>query len=561
MTAGPADRRLRQDYSKHRKSAIDPSAEIIVVGAGTCGCLLTHELVSRFGIRVTLVEPPSAPAPAIDRRRPARWLRLLDSSENYGWAADGGAAMAARHMAWPRGRGIGGSSRINAMIWLPPTASDLHMLSRVGGPGWDVAAWQGAVAAVERLVRPERPRWLSEASRRFLAAASTHPQATTPAPFRRFNRHGRRWHAGDLLRGLPPEKLRVIRGQVDRLTWDKETVTGVRLRSDHGQACVHAPAGVVLAAGTIGTPTLLMRSGVGQPDLLGEAGIATRVESAGVGQGLQDHLVMPLIFAIPDRNRFANESNPRDLVRWETLGTGPLASNLAEAGGFFCDERFQIFATPTHYLQHPRDDAPAAMTLAVSVTRPRSRGMVGLRSADPRDAPRISAGYAAEPEDLEAMVAGVKIVRHIATLPPLSGWLGEERIPGARRDSAAELARTIGRYAQSLYHPIGTCAMGAVDACTGGGDRRGDGPAPSHQTQTPPHQTQTPSHQTPPHRYPPVVGTDLRVRGTDRLWVVDASVLPQVTAGNPSVTLLALARLAAGRIHAQLSLVPNRLSK
>ena len=142
--------------------------QLIVVGAGSAGCVFASRLAREFGIHVTLLEPPSREAPAIDLRRPSRWLNQLGSTEDWGFKTKPNDKLAARSIAWPRGRGMGGSSRINAMIWFPPTAIDLRMLCEAAGGWWNPGELEAAYRSTELIVDPESPRWRGPARRRGL---------------------------------------------------------------------------------------------------------------------------------------------------------------------------------------------------------------------------------------------------------------------------------------------------------------------------------------------------------------------------------------------------------
>jgi choline dehydrogenase len=272
---------------------------------------------------------------------------------------------------------------------------------------------------------------------------------------------------------------------------------------------LHASRGVILCAGAIATPTILVRSGVGPREEFARHQIDRRVEHPAVGQGLQDHLIMPVIFQTRSAQPFASRPSVRDLARWQVLGGGPIASNLAESGGLFHQDSIQVHLTPTHYLSYPKDVAPV-MTVGVNVTRPKSRGSIRLASARYDDPPVIDAGYLSHESDLTGTIQGVRLARSLAAHTDLSDWVTAEILPGPRRTSDASIAKSIARYAQTLYHPVGTCRLGnARDA---------------------------------------VVDAGFAVHRTRQLWVVDASVLPTLTLGNPNATVLALASMAAERI-------------
>ncbi|MCG8650794.1 MAG: GMC oxidoreductase, partial [Pirellulales bacterium] len=224
---------------------------------------------------------------------------------------------------------------------------------------------------------------------------------------------------------------------------------------------------------------------------------------AEVGAQLQDHLIMPIIFRLRDRDRFPLVPTVRDIARWQMLGGGPIASNLAECGGLFGDGKFQIHVTPTHYLTHPQPDSAAAMTIGINLTCPDSRGRLWIQSADPYQPPLIEPNYLSASSDRRAMIDGVGLCRKIADREPLAGWIGEELLPGSKRQQPASIAKSLARYAQTLYHPVSTCRMGPDDEA--------------------------------------VVDPEFQVRGTRGLWVCDASILPQLTVGNPNATVMTVA--------------------
>lgn len=487
--------------------------DLIVVGAGSAGCILAARLTREFGIRVALVEPPASEAPPIDRQRPVRWLNLIGSADDWGLQTQPVPELASRSLAWPRGRGLGGSSRINALIWFPPTDRDLALLDASSGGKWRPEEVSAACQALETDLRPEPPAWLSEPSQRFLAAAEGLGDAV-PMIYRRLQRQGRRWLPSEML-PPPHEAFQIIRGTVDRLLWDNQTAVGVRLQNDSHCTEIRASLGVVLTAGAIATPAILVRSGVGEREELKQLGIDPRVDMPSVGHHLQDHLIMPVVFQrIASQAPFRSRATMQDLARWQTMGTGPIASNLAECGGLFEGGTIQIHATPTHYLAYPKQDAVPWMTLGVNVTQPRSTGRLRLTSRNPQIAPQVEPGYLQQSVDLDDTIAGVRLARRLAARSPLLESIHEESLPGAKRTSEEAVARAIRRYAQTLYHPVGTCRLGVEP----------DAP----------------------------VNHLFAVRGTNRLWVVDGSLLPKLTVGNPNATIMSLAWMAAPSITSQL---------
>ena len=475
-----------------------PGCDILIVGAGSAGCILANQLAGRHGFRVTLIEPPTRQASAALRDRPANWIRLPGGVEDWDFPTQPDPNLAGRSLRWPRGRGIGGSSRINAMIWAEPTASDIGRWLAASGEKWKPEDIRNAVRQVRDLVRPESPRWISESSKRFLLAAEEFEQGA-PIVYERVNRQGRRWNPADLLRDIPNNRLSIIRAHVDRIAFDGDRAIGVVVNTSSTREVLRCEKKIVLCAGSIASPTILMRSGIGPPGPLRELGIEPRVELSGVGENLRDHLIMPVVFGIGEQNRFPTRCGMRDIANWQILGGGPLASNLAECGGLFLDERLQLHVTPTHYLTHPSARSIAAMTIGVNPVAPQSAGRLSLSSKHASDPPKIEPNYLTEDDDLQMTVEGVRLARQLASGAPLGDWITGELLPGPKRDEDASIAKSVGRYAQTLYHPIGTCAIGSV------------------------------------------VDSALCVGQTENVSIVDASVLPTLTTRNPSASVMTIA--------------------
>ena len=504
----------------------------IVVGAGTAGCMVASQLATPEHANsrasddfhagsttaatgsptVTIIEPESKEAPTIDRVRPARWLRLLGSEEDWNLQTESSPRLANRGMTWPRGRGLGGSSRINAMIWFPPTAEDFQMISEMTGGKPNLDEWKSALSQVRSIVQPEVPRWLSEPSRRFMDALQGSALGDAQI-YQRFNQLGRRWSADKLLHaGIASKSIHLVRSTVNRLVWNGDRIIGVELQHQGQSETILANRGVVLAAGAIATPTILMRSGIGPREVLQQQNIDIRFAVPAIGRHLRDHLIMPVIFRCRSGGLFTAAS-ARELIRWQALGTGPLASNVAECGGVFADRRFQIHVTPTHYLTFPKPTDESHMTLGVSLTQPQSEGHLAIASRDPSVSPRIVANYLDVETDRVQLTEAVEFARQIARDTLLSDFVGAEVLPGSRRSSSEAISKAITRYAQTLYHPIGTCRMGTASDCP--------------------------------------VTVDFAFRQAGGLWIVDGSVLPRLTIGNPSATILLLSYHAANVIRKQ----------
>jgi len=511
-----------------QKSSI---CDFLVVGAGSAGCVVARVL-AEAGYRVRLIE---AGQPDALRRRPAEYLHAFGSDQDWRLQSTGQLELAGRQLIQPRGRGIGGSTRINAMIWYPPRATDLAMLHRHGGIAWHPDALLPSLTTVTHWVNPQFPRWIAESSRRYLQ--SIYPAIDPPHAFLRMagspasGPQGRRT-AGDLIDPwLSSSSASETRGpiefvtaHVDHVVFDGDSAIGVMALVEHetNPTFIAADLGVILCGGAFASPAMLIRSGIGPAESLRQLGISLRCDSPEVGNRLADHLIMPVIFGLNHRDRFPTDFSPADLARWQIAATGPLASNLAEAGGIYAippsesrhpqaaTPEFQVHTTPTHYLTYPSAGSVAAMTVGVNLCQPQSIGSITLQSSHPLAPPHIDPGYLGVASDLEHMISAVQIARQIVAESPLQDFVTGEKLPGPERVLPEAIARAIRRFSQTLYHPVGTCRLGTDSAS--------------------------------------VIDSSCQVRGAERLHVIDASVFPEITSINPNATTMMLAHHVATKL-------------
>lgn len=531
--------------------------DFLVAGAGSAGCVIARVL-AEAGYRVAVIE---AADPGPPTRRPAEYLQSFGTVQDWQLKTEPQQYLANRQLIQPRGRGPGGSTRINAMIWYPPRSCDIDTLVAHSGGNLDRQSLASSLDAVTSWVRPQPPRWLSDASRHYLR--TTTPVIEAPHAFLRMGNRAGRVTAADLLAGATFDRgsVELMIAHVIRIVFNGDWAIGLEVRRDGDSSAtvLSAEKGVILCGGTFASAAILMQGGIGPRDKLAELPIDIRVDSPDVGNHLADHLIMPVTFAVSGRQRFPTQPSVADLARWQIAGTGPLASNLAESGGIYqlpigathqqlpigathqlpaiigathhlpaTGDEFQVHVTPTHYLTHPSESAVAAMTIGVNLCSPKSRGSVSIGPTDqvvpPIDqlvpptifgfggrALRIDPGYLSDRSDLQAMIAAVRQGREIADDPELCAFISHEIVPGAARQSDEAIERSIARFAQTLYHPVGTCRLG-TDATS-------------------------------------VVDPAGAVRGTRRLYVIDGSILPTIPSVNPNATIMMLAhRLASGLI-------------
>jgi choline dehydrogenase len=276
---------------------------------------------------------------------------------------------------------------------------------------------------------------------------------------------------------------------------------------------------VVLAGGAVNSPQLLMLSGIGPADHLREVGVDVVHDLPGVGAGLQDHPLVPVIWNVRSGKSLFRAESPSGYAQWFGLRRGPLSSNLAEAGLFTSSNGtepapdLQFHFLPVKFWRQAEVDPDVdAFTAASVLVHVHSRGSVRLRSADPTWAPAIDPGYLTDERDVEALVCGVEKAREIAAAGPLASVLAEEWSPGGMVRTQDDLRRSVRETLESLYHPVSSCRMGAADDETA------------------------------------VVDPQLRVRGLEGLRVVDASVMPTLVRGNTNAPTIMVAERAADLI-------------
>jgi len=527
--------------------------DYIIAGGGSAGSVLAARLSENPATTVCLIEA-GGPGGDILVRAPALVATMISGRPRiHNWALHTvpQPGLGGRRGFQPRGKALGGSSAINAMLYVRGHPADYDEWADLGATGWswrEVLPWfcraEGNARGPSDLHGADGPFQVAEQrqpraiSRAFVAACASQQIPENPdfngaqqdgtglyqvTQFHAGPRKGERCSAAAayLYPVLARPNLRVITGaQVDRVTLAGNRATGLILRQGGRTRTLTARREVILSAGAFGSPAILLRSGIGPPDELRRHGIAVRHALPGVGENLQDHLDYTINTASLRRDVVG--LNPRGLLRlaraalaWRKTGEGLFASPMAEAGAFLRSSRDQPRPDlQIHFVIGFVDQHMRKLHLAdgycghVCVLRPLSRGRVTLADRRPASPPVIDPRYLSEPHDLATLRQGARILEHILASPALAPWRGPRLYPHGGSDAA--LDADIRAHADTIYHPVGTCRMGQ------------DGLA--------------------------VVDSALRVHGVAGLRVVDASVMPRLIGGNTNAATIMIAERAADLI-------------
>ncbi|WP_127902919.1 GMC family oxidoreductase [Solirhodobacter olei] len=529
--------------------------DYVVVGAGSAGCALAGRLAEDGGASILVLE-----AGGSDR---SLWVKMpigygktfYHPRLNWRYYTDGIDGLGKREVYCPRGKVLGGSSSINAMVFIRGQREDYDGWAARGNPGWSYAEllplfrrmennlagadeWRGtggplAVTTTDRFVHPT--------CRAFIAAGAELGLPRNP-DFNGASQEGvglyqvtidhgvRASSAAAFLR--PAMRLHRVAVETEAFA-TKVLVKGARAvgvaYEKAGRPCLaRARRAVILSAGTINTPQLLQLSGIGDPALLAAQGIEVVRALPGVGEALQDHVGIDYIYRAtrPTLNSQLGTLGGQAALGLRYLFTrgGPLALSVNQAGGFVRSDQgrsrpnLQLYFSPMSYVRSVpgkrellRPDPFPGFLLGISNCHPTSRGHVRIRSADPRQAPAIQPNYLATEEDIRELVDGVRLLRRLAGTKALSALIAEEIAPGPATQAEDELIADIRARASSIFHPCGTCAMG---------------PDPARA----------------------VVDHELKVHGIDGLRIADASIFPALPAGNINAAAMLVGQKAADMI-------------
>ena len=535
--------------------------DYVIVGAGTAGCLLANRLSADPSVSVLLLEAGGRDD-YLWIHIPVGYLYCIGNPRTdwmFNTEADPG--LGGRTIRYPRGRVLGGCSSINGMISMRGQRADYDGWAALGNPGWawdEVLPWFRAHEDYHRLdgggvdaLHGHGGEWRVEAQRLSWTILDAFRQAADEAgipPTDDFNRgdnfgcgyfevnqrRGVRWNASKAF--LRPVKERpnlqvVCHARIDRLLRSDDgsgRVVGVECKLGEGSGVSKrflSRAEVVLAAGAVGSVQILQRSGIGPAPVLARAGVQVGTALAGVGENLQDHLQLRMIYkvsGVPTLNEQANSvwGRVRMGLQYLVSRSGPMAMSPSQLGAFAPSDPRHERANVEYHVQPlslDRFGEPlhrfSAFTASVCNLRPTSRGTVGIVSADPDAAPRIAPQYLSTDEDRRVAVESIRLTRRIVGGASLAAYSPTEFLPGEACQSDEELADAATRIGTTIFHPVGTCRMG---------------PASDPMA---------------------VVDHRLRVHGVPGLRIADASVMPTITSGNTNAPTLMIAEKAAAMMR------------
>jgi len=519
--------------------------DYVIVGAGSAGCVLANRLSEDPSVSVLLLEAGGRDrSPNI--KIPAAFPNQFHTKLDWDFETEPEPHVDGRSLFVPRGKALGGSSSMNAMLYVRGRPLDYDTWEAQGAPGWgyrDVlpyfiksednvrgaSEFHGAGGPL-RVSEQRSPRPLNERLLRASEAAGipriadyNGPEQDGASMFQVTQRDGKRFSAADAF-------LRPALGRPNLEVRTKVTVLGVELEGDRavgvrlrkgrrGEEVVRAGSEVLLSAGAINSPQLLLLSGIGAGDELRSAGVQPRHELPGVGRNLQDHPFLTAIWEVSDQQTLYGADKPKPLAEWLLRKSGKLTSTVAEVVAFTrtrgglpaADIQYHMGAA--YFEDHGAETYDGhCMVIAPVLVSPKARGQVWLRSADPLAKPRILTNSLSEPQDVESMLAGVSLAREIASQSPLKEIVLKELKPGPGVSERADLEADLRRRLMLIYHPVGTARM-----------------SDTHELA--------------------VVDSQLRVHGLQGLRVVDAAVMPTIPGGNTNAPTIMIAERAADLIR------------
>ncbi len=519
--------------------------DYIIVGGGSAGCLLANRLSADPGHSVLLIEAGDKERD-LNMKIPAAFSKLFKSKADWNFESEVQSAMDDRPMYQPRGKVLGGSSSINAMIYIRGHKEDYDGWARMGNSGWSYQEVLPYFIRSERNLYHSGPfhgqngelivsnlRTVHPAVKAMLLSArrAGYPfnpdfNGSTQEGFGTYQVNQDRGARCSASQAFLPAR---ITGRNNLTIWTKTSARrilmegkrakGLEVRRKNELDQVQARKELILSAGAFGSPHLLMLSGIGDPAHLQPLGIPVVQALPGVGKNLQDHLLCGLAVTTDYRQMLDHADRfpyvLPNLMRYIVSRDGPLSSNVAEFGGFLKTDPslvapdLQFHGAGCYFIRHGFDNPPSGggISLGATLIQPESQGEVWLRSSDPDDLPIIDPRYGTAESDLDTLVKGFRIVENILAQPEMKPFIKDWYQPNQPLQTDEEVKAFVRANAETLYHPAGTCKMGQ-DAMA-------------------------------------VVNEQLQVHGIEGLRVVDASIMPTIVRGNTNAPTYMIAEKAA----------------
>ena len=515
--------------------------DYIIVGAGSAGCVLANRLSADPAVQVLLLEAGGSDRRKLEIRVPAAFSKLFKTRYDWAYYTAPEPHLNNRRLFIPRGRVLGGSSSINAMIYIRGNALDFDEWAEYGGSQWGYRSvlpyflrsedQQRGASPFHGVGGPQRvsdQRCVNPLSRAFVAAAeeigiarnedfnAAHQEGV--GIYQVTQKNGRRFSAADayLRPVLGRNNLHVVTGaSATRIVFEGLRAVGVEYGKGRELLVARASLETILCGGAINSPQLLMRSGIGPQAHIQQMGIPLVQPMPGVGENLQDHPALGVAYQCREPVSLDQAETFWNLLNAVLRGQGPLTSCVAEAGGFVRTEDslvapdVQFHFAPAWFVEHGFvRPAGYGFTIGPTLLRPRSRGRVRL--GESADTVAIEGNFLQDKQDMTTMVNGLRLARRIGQAASFDRYRGREDRPGPACVTEQELSAYVRREVEMLYHPVGTCRMGSDEMA--------------------------------------VVDGNLTVRGVTGLRVVDASVMPVVTRGNTNAATTMIGEKAADMI-------------
>jgi choline dehydrogenase len=523
--------------------------DYVIVGAGSAGCVVASRLSEDPSVRVLLIEAGGKDrSPNI--KIPAAFPNQFHTKLDWDFTTEPEPHADDRRLYIARGKSLGGSSSMNAMLYVRGRPLDYDGWAARGAPGWSYAdvlpyfkkSEDNVRGASEfhgtggplRVSEQRSPRPIDRALLEACTAAGipriadyNGPEQDGASMFQVTQRQGRRWSSADafLRPVLRRPNLRVrTKATVLGVELEGDRAVGVRLgRSRGAREFVRAEREVVLCAGTIGSAQLLLLSGIGPAEELRQVGVPVRHDLPGVGRNLQDHPFVTILWEVSDQRTLYGADKPKPLAEWLLRRSGPLTSTVAEVVAFVRTRPglpaadIQLHMGAAYFDDHGAEEYDGhCIAIGPVLVSPQARGQIWLGSADPTEKPRIITNSLAPADDVASLIAGVRLAREIASQSPLKETIVKELKPGPHAVDDGDLAADLRRRLMLIYHPVGTCRMSDSDEAA-------------------------------------VVDSQLRVHGIEGVRVADASIMPIIPGGNTNAPTIMIAEKAADLIRGRVS--------